>query len=85
MNMEDFVKLALTPDPPCVSDMTREELLELIWRVGFSEYGLYEDHEIAYWYEMLRRNLGVPQLPIDENNTPEEVLQKALSYKPIAL
>ena len=85
MDMEEFAKLALTPDPPYIADLTREEQLELIHRVAFSGCGAYEDYQTGYWYELLRRHFGMPHLPLGDCSTPEEVLQKALCYKPIAL
>ncbi len=84
MSMEEFAKFALTPDAPYIADLSRDEQLELIWRIGFSEYGVYADHELAFWVEMLRRTLGVPRLNFGTQSKPEDVLASALSYKPIA-
>ncbi len=85
MDMKDFAKFALTPKAPYRADLSRDEQLELIWRVGFSEYDSYEDYEINFWREMLHRNLGGAPLAFGTHTNPEEVLEKALAYKPIAL
>lgn len=85
MSMEEFGKFALTPEAPYLADLSRQEQLELIWRVGFSEYGVYEEHELQYWSDMLHRNLGGAPLSFGSLTTPEDVLEKALNYKPIAL
>ncbi|HVF84348.1 MAG TPA: hypothetical protein VM821_00090 [Abditibacteriaceae bacterium] len=81
MDMEDFAKFALTPEAPCIADLSRVEQMELIRRVGFSKYGAYEDHEIQFCREMLHRNLGGALLDFATCAKPEEVL----AYKPIAL
>ncbi len=82
MSMDEFARQALTPEPPYLPNISREEYLELIRRVMNGE------GEYVFWLALLRLNLSCPPLSdyiFYDDLTPKQILEKALAYKPIAL
>lgn len=65
--------------------MSRKELIELVSKIMNCEGS---ESEIDKMIEVLKENVMNPEvinLIYSEDNTPEEVVDKALSYKPIIL
>ena len=65
--------------------MNREELIQLVDRIMKCE-GTEEEQDALL--EVLEKNVIDPQVSdyiFYEENTPEEVIDKALAYKPIIL
>ncbi len=65
--------------------MSREDLIELVDKIMRCEGTKEEQDELL---ELLERNLLDPEISnyiFFEDNTPEEVVEKALAYKPIIL
>ena len=65
--------------------MEREELIELVDKIMKCEG---TEDEIDNMIEVLRKNVIDPEVTnyiFYEENTPEEVVDKALAYKPIIL
>jgi hypothetical protein len=68
-----------------VEDMTREELISLVDKIMKCQG---TEKEIDEMIELLEKNvidLEVTNYIFYEDNTPEEVVDKALEYKPIIL
>ena len=65
--------------------MSREELIDLVEKIMKCEG---TEAEIDNMIELLKENVLDPEVTryiFREDNTPEEVVDKALSYKPILL
>lgn len=65
--------------------MSRKELIELVSKIMNCEGS---ESEIDKMIEVLKENVMNPaviNLIYSEDNTPEEVVDKALAYKPIIL
>lgn len=65
--------------------MNKEELIDLVEKIMKCEG---TEDEIDNMIELLEENVLDPQVSnyiFKEDNTPEEVVDKALSYKPILL
>ena len=65
--------------------MSREDLIELVDKIMRCEGTEEEQDELL---ELLERNILDPEVSnyiFFEDNTPEEVVEKALAYKPLIL
>ena len=65
--------------------MSREDLIELVDKIMRCEGTEEEQDELL---ELLERNILNPEVSnyiFFEDNTPEEVVEKALAYKPLIL
>ncbi len=67
--------------------LTREELIKLVERMCNGEGS---DDEIGEWIEILERNVPDPNVSDlvywnNEGLTPEQIIDRAMSYKPIIL
>ena len=68
--------------------LSRQELIELVRKIINVEG---TEEEIDEWEQELKANVPHPEVsglifyPEDEDVTPEEIVDEALSYKPIAL
>ncbi len=65
--------------------MTREEMIVLVEKIKKCQGS---EKEIDEMIELLERNVSDPEVTnyiFYEENTPEEVVDKALAYKPIFL
>lgn len=65
--------------------MTREEMIALVEKIKKCQGS---EKEIDEMIELLERNVSDPEVTnyiFYEENTPEEVVDKALAYKPIFL
>ena len=65
--------------------MTREEMIALVEKIKKCQGS---EKEIDEMIELLERNVSNPEVTnyiFYEENTPEEVVDKALAYKPIFL
>ncbi|MEO7717053.1 MAG: hypothetical protein ABIY70_12690 [Capsulimonas sp.] len=90
---EEFVRGVLMPGGPWVTDISREEYLEIIRRaasINLDGEANYRNNWWLYvhWMSILRRNLTHPDISnivLSGDNTPEEALDKILMHKPIAL
>lgn len=83
IGMKEFARKALMPNPPHLPEITKEEYIEIIQRVASADY---LESETTWWLELLNRNLPHPaifDLIYYEDLEPEEILDKALSYKSI--
>jgi hypothetical protein len=86
-SLEEFAAEAARPAWPSVPDITREELVEIVSRI------LAEDPEAEYYLRLLRANVSHPEVyglifrpsPELEGASPEEIVEAALSYRPVAL
>jgi hypothetical protein len=96
MDLETFVDLALLPVPSKVEDITTEELIEIVTRaMDVETYGV----ETHYYMELFDIHVLMPNASSlifypdetfkgnrsDDGPTPEEIVEKALAYKPICL
>ena len=88
-NIEDFARDAAQPSPKKISDITKDELVEIVQRV------INADENTHYYLALLAKNLPHPQISdlifwpenegLHDNSTAEEIVDKALQYKPIKL
>ena len=88
-NSEDFARAAAQPLPRKISDIAREELIEIIERIRNA------DRNSEFYLELLERNLPHPRISdliywprkegLADNPTSEEILNKAMNYRPIQL
>lgn len=65
--------------------MSREELIELVEKIMKCEGS---EEEVDNMIDVLKKNVIDPEVTnyiFYEENTPEEVVDKALAYKPIIL
>lgn len=65
--------------------MTREELISLVGKIMKCQGS---EEEIDEMIKLLRKNVSDPEVTnyiFYEENTPDEVVDKALAYKPILL
>ena len=67
--------------------LSRTELVELVKKVADSQG---TDDEVAEWMELVMNETGCPNIGeyifyTEPEMTPDEVVQKAMSYKPIQL
>lgn len=67
--------------------LTKEELVQLVRKIANCEG---TEEEIEEWMDILEENVPHPEISDlifypDEEMTPEEIVEKALSYKPINL
>ena len=88
-NRETIVEIAARRPPSKVDDITKEELIEIVKRTYGKEY---EEWEHNYYLRLFEVNIPHPGgsdlifWPEDNQNpTPEEIVNKALSYKRIAV
>ncbi|GAA3601150.1 hypothetical protein GCM10022419_101700 [Nonomuraea rosea] len=85
--LEDFSRDAARPERPRVSDVTREELAEIVRRI------MEADPDSDYYLRLLEANVLHPRVsdlifwPPEElqDATAEEIVEAALGYRPIAL
>lgn len=93
VDTEEQVRSDLTPPAPWVTDISREEYLEIIHRVASLSLDGEENYRNnwwlhVHWMSILDRNLTHPDISnliFSGDNTPEEALDKMLAHKPIAL
>lgn len=86
-DLEDLAREAARPAHPRVADITRDELVEIVRRI------LAVDPEIDYYLRLLEANVLHPAVtdlifhPPDglQDASAEELVDKALTYRPIAL
>ncbi|MFD7989279.1 hypothetical protein ACFV4M_38700 [Kitasatospora indigofera] len=86
-NLEDFAREAARPARPRVPDVTRDELAEVVRRV------LAASPESDYYLRLLEANVPHPRVGALLFDPPaglrdasaEQIVQKALEYRPIAL
>ncbi|WP_431911042.1 hypothetical protein [Nonomuraea jabiensis] len=86
-DLEELARDAARPERPKVSDITREELAEIVRRI------MEVDPESDYYLRLLEANVLHPRVrdlifwPPEElqDATAEEIVEAALSYRPIAL
>ncbi|WP_369244108.1 bacteriocin immunity protein [Streptomyces sp. R41] len=86
-DLEDFALEAARPAYPRLSDITREELVEVVRKI------LDGDPEHSYHLLVLETNVTHPQAydllyhpPQDlEDASPERIVDEILAYRPIAL
>lgn len=67
--------------------LNKEELIELVKKIINSEGS---EEEINNWIDILEQNVPDPEISDlifypEKEMTPEEIIEKALSYKPIQL
>ena len=60
-DLEDLAKMALTPDPPRVADLTKEEITELVSVIRSCLISC-EDNKAEYYIELLHRSLSLPNV-----------------------
>ena len=68
-------------------NLTREQLIELVEKIQRAEG---TEEEVAQWVNTLRRHVPDPQVSnyifwSDPQMNPEEIVDRALAYKPIQL
>ncbi|MET7395503.1 bacteriocin immunity protein [Dactylosporangium sp. NPDC005572] len=86
-DVEDFALEAARPVWPKVENVTREELIEIVRRIQAA------DDDTDYYVLLLHTNVLHPRVtslifyppPELANATPEDIVDAALSYRPIAL
>ncbi|MER6003844.1 bacteriocin immunity protein [Nonomuraea angiospora] len=86
-DLEEPARDAARPERPKVSDITREELAEIVRRI------MEVDPDSDYYLRLLEANVLHPRVsnlifwPPEElqDATAEEIVEAALSYRPIAL
>ncbi|MEU6788050.1 hypothetical protein ABZ912_53415 [Nonomuraea angiospora] len=86
-DLEEIATNAARPAPPKVPDITGMELAEIVRRI------MEADPETDYYLALLEANVLHPHIsdlihwPPEElwNATPEEIVEAALSYRPIPL
>ncbi|MCX4706813.1 hypothetical protein OG726_51365 [Streptomyces sp. NBC_01373] len=86
-SLEEFAREAARPARPVVSDITRDELVEIVRRL------LMASPESDYYLRLLEANVSHPQVsdlvfhPSDilQNASAEQIVDEALEYRPIAL
>lgn len=88
-SIEDFARDAAQPVPRRIADITKAELVEIVTRIVNAD-----DHS-KFYLELLERNLPHPRISnliywpekegLTQDSTPEEIVNKAMSYKPIQL
>ena len=74
-------KKALTPRPPYIERIEEADHLEIIRLLREEDL---EDYQFVYLYDLLCIRLGMHFLPLGAG-TPQQILEKAREYKPIAL
>ena len=77
----------MTDQPPQRNALTREKLIELITRLSEGHGTEQEDNE---WLMLIEANVPAPAVSdlifySEPSLSPEEILEEALSYKPILL
>ncbi|WP_193318282.1 bacteriocin immunity protein [Nonomuraea phyllanthi] len=85
-SLQDIARNAARPYPPRVPDITREELAEIVRRI------MEADQETDYYLKLLDVNVPHPRVsdlifwPPEElrDATPEQIVDIALSYRPIS-
>jgi hypothetical protein len=86
-DVEDFAKEAARPVRPRVPDITRDELVEIVRRLQAA------DPETDYYLRLLQANVADPHVSDLLYHPPaglgqacaEQIIDTALSYRPIAL
>ncbi len=86
-DLADFVLEAARPAHPRVSDITRDELIEIVNRI------LAADPETDYYLRLLDANLPYPNIhgliyypPAElQDASAEQIVDSVLSYRPISL
>jgi hypothetical protein len=84
MDLEDWVVIVLTPNPPHYPDILDQELIDIIRLVSNGSQPEWEQH---YWLKFLARNIPNPNISDliywpDREMTSEEVLTEARKYRP---
>jgi len=85
MSIDEFVKEVSSPVPKKIADITKEELMEVVRRIKDVE--TYKE-DTEFYLQLFEANVIMPEvsdLIFWDELTPEEVVEKALSYKPISL
>lgn len=87
MSIDEFVTEACSPIPQKVFDITKEELIELVRRA--KDYETYKE-DTNFYVQVLKANTIMPDISDllcynKEKLTPEQLVEKALNYKPIIL
>lgn len=87
ISIEEFINQACNPQPKKDSNITKEELIELVKRI--KDYETYAE-ESDFYLELLEANVLMPDVPnlifwSKEQLSAEEIVEKALNYKPIIL
>ncbi|WP_166242973.1 hypothetical protein [Paenibacillus turpanensis] len=84
ISLDGLIEEACNPDPQRVSDITKEELVEIVRRLqGDLPHG-----ETAFYLQLLEANVpmpGVSDLVYWDELEPEEIVERALAYEPIIL
>ncbi|MFJ4007533.1 hypothetical protein ACIPWL_29340 [Streptomyces sp. NPDC090023] len=86
-SLENFAREAARPARPVVTDITRDELVEIVRRL------LTADPESDYFLRLLEANVSHPRVsdlvfhPSDDlkDASAERIVDEALKYRPIAL
>lgn len=86
-DVEDLARVAARPAWPRCSDVTRDELAEIVRRI------MAADPECDYYVLLLMANVTHPGVvglifhpPVElRDATPEQIVDAALAYRPIAL
>ncbi|MCG7525917.1 bacteriocin immunity protein [Streptomyces sp. OfavH-34-F] len=86
-SLEEFAREAARPARPVIADITRDELVEIVRRL------LTGSEESDYYLRLLEANVSHPRVsdlvfhPSDilQDPSPEQIVDEALKYRPIAL
>ncbi|MGQ4353051.1 bacteriocin immunity protein [Streptomyces drozdowiczii] len=86
-SLEEFAREAARPARPVIADITRDELVEIVRRL------LTGSEESDYYLRLLEANVSHPRVsdlvfhPSDilQDRSPEQIVDEALKYRPIAL
>ncbi|MFB4283920.1 hypothetical protein ACBJ59_52130 [Nonomuraea sp. MTCD27] len=84
---EDFARQAARPVPRKVSDVTRDDLIEIV------QLMMEGDEDSDYYQELFDANVPHPNIgellfvkpDDDEDDSAERIVDKALAYRPFAL
>ncbi|KIZ17585.1 hypothetical protein [Streptomyces natalensis] len=86
-SLEEFAREAARPARPVVADITRDELVEIVRRL------LIAAPESGYYLRLLEANVSHPRVsnlvlhPSDhlQGASAEQIVDEALTYRPVAL
>ncbi|MFI0899086.1 bacteriocin immunity protein [Streptomyces sp. NPDC020983] len=86
-SLEEFAREAARPARPANADITRDELVEIVRRL------LTASEESGYYLRLLEANVSHPRVSdlifhpsdIHQDPSPEQIVDEALKYRPIAL
>ncbi|HAA15350.1 MAG TPA: hypothetical protein DCE41_28095 [Cytophagales bacterium] len=88
-DIEDFALHAAQPVPQKVTDITKEELVEVVQRISNA------DENVHFYLELLDQNLPHPRISnliywpneegLSDDVTAEQIVEIAMQYKPMQL